>query len=115
MATQASTVTLVASVLDRRREYDSIMSSPAQIPTVAITSLSIRDFRGIEDLTLDFCGPDGNPNGLVVVAGPNGCGKTAVLEAALLAILAVGNEVVVGSHDERAASRKRISSIMPLT
>jgi hypothetical protein len=79
------------------------MSSASQIPNVAITSLSIRDFRGIAELDLDFCGPDGNPNGLVVLAGPNGCGKTAVLEAALLVV--GGNEVVVGCQDERAIRR----------
>ncbi len=54
-------------------------------PSIALASLSIQDFRGIESLELDFHGPDGNPNQLVVLAGPNGCGKTAVLEAALLA------------------------------
>ena len=79
------------------------MSSPVQVPSVAIASLSIRNFRGIEDLTLDFCGPDGNPNGLVVLAGPNGCGKTAVLEAAPLVV--GGKEVVVGCQDERAIRR----------
>jgi energy-coupling factor transporter ATP-binding protein EcfA2 len=73
---------------------------PAQAPSVAITSLSIRDFRGIERLELDFRGPDGTPNSLVVLAGPNGCGKTAVLEAALL--LVGGSELVVGRYDERA-------------
>jgi energy-coupling factor transporter ATP-binding protein EcfA2 len=55
-------------------------------PTVALTSLSIRDFRGIDHLDLDFRGPDGRPNQLVVLAGPNGSGKTAVLEAALIAL-----------------------------
>ena len=49
----------------------------------ALTSLSIRNFRGIESLDLDFRAPDGEPNRLVVLAGPNGCGKTAVLEAAM--------------------------------
>ena len=60
------------------------MSSGATAPSLAMTSLSIRDFRGINQLELDFSGPDGEPNGLVVLAGPNGCGKTAVLEAALI-------------------------------
>jgi len=54
-------------------------------PSIALASLWIANFRGIESLELDFHGPDGNPNQLVVLAGPNGCGKTAVLEAALLA------------------------------
>ncbi len=70
------------------------MSSPDQQPSIAILSLSIHDFRGIDRLDLDFRGPDGRPNSLVVIGGPNGCGKTAVLEAAL--ILAGGAELTVG-------------------
>ena len=79
------------------------MYNAIQWPSVAITSLSIRDFRGIATLDLDFLGPDGNPNSLVVLAGPNGCGKTAVLEAALF--LVGGNELLVGRHDESAIRR----------
>jgi predicted ATPase len=63
-------------------------------PSVALTQLTIHDFRGIESLDLDFVGPDGLPNQLVVLAGPNGSGKTAVLEAALIA--AGGQEKAVG-------------------
>jgi len=59
---------------------------PHQPPIEALESLSIRDFRGIESLDLDFRGPDGLPNRLVVIAGPNGCGKTSVLEAARFAV-----------------------------
>jgi recombinational DNA repair ATPase RecF len=74
-----------------------------QSPNIAVTSLSIRDFRGIAALDLDFMGPDGHPNSLVVLAGPNGCGKTAVLEAALL--LVGGSELLVGRKDEFAIRR----------
>jgi DNA repair exonuclease SbcCD ATPase subunit len=76
------------------------MSNASQPPSVAITSLAIRDFRGIERLDLDFRGPDGQPNRLVVLAGPNGCGKTAVLEAALIA--AGGHRLNTGKHGPRA-------------
>lgn len=62
-------------------------------PRSAIVELKIRDFRGIKELDLDFRGPDKMPNQLVVLAGPNGCGKTAVLEAAL--ILAGGHALTV--------------------
>jgi predicted ATPase len=79
------------------------MSDPGQRPSVAITSLSIRDFRGIDRLELDFRGPDGHPNSLVVLAGPNGCGKTAVLEAAL--ILAGGANVITGRRGRPAIRR----------
>ena len=79
------------------------MSSPVQPPSVAITSLSIRDFRGIEALDLDFRGPDGNPNSLVVLAGPNGCGKTSVLEAAV--IVAGGTKLITGPRGRPAIRR----------
>jgi recombinational DNA repair ATPase RecF len=76
---------------------------PVPTPPVALTSLSIRDFRGIDSLDLDFRGPDGLPNQLVVIAGPNGCGKTAVLEAALMAAGSRG--LTVGPTDRRATRR----------
>jgi predicted ATPase len=76
---------------------------PASPPMLALTSLKIRDFRGIEHLELDFRGPDGLPNSLVVLAGPNGSGKTAVLEAALIA--AGGHKLAVGSRGRKAIRR----------
>ena len=48
---------------------------------IKIKGLKIRNFRCIGELDLDFTDPDGNPLDLVVLAGPNGCGKTSVLEA----------------------------------
>jgi energy-coupling factor transporter ATP-binding protein EcfA2 len=77
--------------------------NPVRRPSVGIASLSIRDFRGIDGLELDFRGPDGHPNRLVVLAGPNGCGKTAVLEAAL--ILAGGAKLITGTRGRRAIRR----------
>ena len=76
------------------------MSSGTTAPSLAMTSLSIRDFRGINQLELDFSGPDGEPNGLVVLAGPNGCGKTAVLEAALIG--AGGFNLITGKRGDAA-------------
>ncbi len=78
-------------------------SSAVQYPTVAMTSISIRDFRGIEQIDLDFRGPDGQPNSLVVLAGPNGCGKTAVIEAALLSV--GGSKLIAGARGRRAIRR----------
>jgi predicted ATPase len=72
-------------------------------PPIALASLSIRDFRGIENLDLDFRGPDGLPNQLVVLAGPNGSGKTAVLEAALIA---VGGSKLISGRSGKAAIRR---------
>ncbi len=79
------------------------MSNSSQRPSIGIVSLSIRDFRGIDRLDLDFRGPDGQPNSLVVLAGPNGCGKTSVLEAAL--ILAGGVALTNGTSGRLAIRR----------
>ena len=51
---------------------------------IKIKGLKIRNFRCIGSLDLDLTDPDGNPLDLVVLAGPNGCGKTSVLEAILI-------------------------------
>jgi len=67
-----------------------------------IKRIELTNFRGIESLTLDFTGPDGEPLDMVVLAGPNGCGKTSVLEACLTACghlprLAAGTDVRAGA------------------
>jgi predicted ATPase len=77
--------------------------APTNPPPIALTSLKIRDFRGIDSLELDFRGPDSQPNNLVVFAGPNGRGKTAVLEAALIA--AGGRKLAVGPWGKRAVRK----------
>jgi len=55
-------------------------------PSLRVRSLALRDFRGIESLDLEFADPDGKTLDLIVLGGPNGCGKTAVIEACLLAL-----------------------------
>jgi predicted ATPase len=50
-----------------------------------IREITIKDFRGIDELKLSFVGPHDYPTQVVVLGGPNGAGKTAVLEAILLA------------------------------
>ncbi len=74
---------------------------------IALASLSLNDFRGIDHLELDFRGPDGLPNSLIVLAGPNGSGKTAVLEAALIA--AGGGRLATG-HRGKSAVRNGAES-----
>jgi len=52
-----------------------------------IHGITVKSFREIRDeLTLDFRTPVGTPANMVVIAGPNGSGKTSVLEAILLAL-----------------------------
>jgi energy-coupling factor transporter ATP-binding protein EcfA2 len=72
-------------------------------PPIGLESLSIRDFRGTDRLDLDLRRPDGRPNSLVVLAGPNGCGKTTVLEAALIAV--GGQKLAVGASGRRAVRK----------
>lgn len=51
----------------------------------AIREITIENFRGIDRLSLSFVGLNDLPTDIVVLAGPNGCGKTTVLEACLIA------------------------------
>ncbi len=52
-----------------------------------IHHVRIERFRRIRDvIELDLQTPRGSPSPLVVLAGPNGCGKTTVLEAILLGL-----------------------------
>lgn len=69
-----------------------------------VKSISIHHFRGVESLTLDLAPPDGEVPDLVVFAGPNGSGKTSVLEACLLAL---GKEAVLG---ERGRARTNVQA-----
>lgn len=51
-----------------------------------IREVEITNFRGIDHLKLEFLTPLGEASSLVVLAGPNGCGKTSVLDAILIAL-----------------------------
>ncbi len=54
-------------------------------PQIGIREISIENFRGIEQIALKWVGPSNLPTQVVVLGGPNGCGKTSILEACLLA------------------------------
>jgi len=55
--------------------------------SIRIKRIEIEGYRGIrERLVLDLASPDGSPAPQFVLAGPNGSGKTSVLEAVLLAL-----------------------------
>jgi hypothetical protein len=57
--------------------------------------IEITNFRGISHLSLDIAPPDEGTTDIVVIGGPNGTGKTAILEASLLA--AGREDLVLGS------------------
>ena len=67
-----------------------------------IREIHIENFRGIENLHLSFVGPDGQPCRAIALGGPNGSGKTTVLEAILLA---AGRESLLHGPFGRGAVR----------
>jgi energy-coupling factor transporter ATP-binding protein EcfA2 len=60
--------------------------NPASSVPVGVQSITIEDFRGIEHLELRFLDPRSQASDICVLAGPNGSGKTSVLEACLIAL-----------------------------
>jgi len=74
---------------------------------IKIKGLKIRNFRCIGELDLDFTDPDGNPLDLIVLAGPNGCGKTSVLEAILIAC---GHKQLMVASAENPLSNVKIGA-----
>jgi predicted ATPase len=63
------------------------------VPAPKLHRVRVEKFRRIRGaLELDLRTPRGRPSPLAVLAGPNGCGKTSVLEAVLLGL---GQEALV--------------------
>ena len=46
-----------------------------------IDKIQIKEFRVLENITINFIGPENNDNSINVIAGVNGSGKTSLLEA----------------------------------
>ena len=59
---------------------------PLLSQTVKIRRIQIKNLRAIDSLELDFAPLDDRALDLAVFAGPNGCGKTSLLEACLWAL-----------------------------
>lgn len=73
-----------------------------------IRRITIEGFRRIQEkLTLDLVDPKDNPVDTFVIAGPNGCGKTSVLEAILYGLdsFDVLNTIRSRRPDNRSSSR----------
>ncbi len=63
------------------------MPTPILNPVpIGIRGLVVENFRGIRSLELKFLDAGENTSDIVVLAGPNGSGKTSLLEACLLAL-----------------------------
>jgi hypothetical protein len=96
-------------------------------PTFRIEELRIRNFRGIDELDLKLDVPDDEDRAaLAVIAGDNGCGKTAVLEAILLVLgrqdllpgdaAPLAEQVRFGTGDfEIAATLRPLHAAVPTT
>ena len=69
--------------------------------SLKIQSVSLHNFRGVESLRLAFAEPGVPPPEVVVLAGPNGCGKTSLIEACLLAL---GKEPLLGQRGKGRAN-----------
>ena len=54
--------------------------------TNAILKVDLENFRLFDKLELDFTNAKDEPLKLVVFVGPNGCGKTSILEACILGL-----------------------------
>jgi len=54
------------------------------IPNLKIKSLRLQGYKAFEDYTLDFTNKDGSVKNFCCFFGPNGCGKTTILNAVQL-------------------------------
>lgn len=75
----------VDGAADRGSKMSIMDGSERLAARAAVREITIENFRGIRELSLSFVGPRDEVTDLVVLAGPNGSGKTTVLEACLIA------------------------------
>lgn len=81
------------------------------MPAPRIHRIHIENFRRIrEPLDVDLTTPRGDPVPLATFAGPNGCGKTTVIEAVLLGL---GMENLIVRDLERSRREEHWRTILP--
>ncbi|MDC3958074.1 AAA family ATPase [Polyangium jinanense] len=81
------------------------------MPVPQIHRIRIEKFRRIQEpLELDLTSPKGAPSRNIVLAGPNGCGKTSVLEAVLLGL---GQEHLIVRDLEKARREQHWRTVLP--
>ncbi len=81
------------------------------MPVPQIHRIRIEKFRRIQEpLELDLTSPKGAPSRNIVLAGPNGCGKTSVLEAVLLGL---GQERLIVRDLEKARREQHWRTVLP--
>lgn len=72
---------------------------------IRIDQIRIRNFRGIDDLSLEFPMTSDGEGGVAVLAGDNGCGKTSVLDAI---VVGIEKDTVEPSHRRFATTQSEI-------
>jgi energy-coupling factor transporter ATP-binding protein EcfA2 len=77
------------------------VAPPAPIP-IGAREIVLENFRGIASLELKFLDATQKASDIVILAGPNGSGKTSVLEACLLAL---GHPELIRSANARRPVR----------
>ncbi|MDI1475582.1 AAA family ATPase [Polyangium sp. y55x31] len=81
------------------------------MPVPQVHRIRIEKFRRIQEpLELDLTSPKGAPSRNIVLAGPNGCGKTSVLEAVLLGL---GQEHLIVRDLEKARREQHWRTELP--
>ncbi len=77
---------------------------------VRVHALSVRDFRVVRALELNLDDGFGRPLERVAIVGPNGSGKTTVLDALALALGARSSGAAASASETRSASAPRTSN-----
>ncbi len=77
---------------------------------IRIERIHIENFRGIDDLELEFLATRPDEGGVAVLAGDNGCGKTSVLDA-----IAIGIEKDVIERSQRRFGTARSEIVVTLS